>query len=69
MKQYLTVPEVAAALGRTPRAVWHGIYRGEIPHRRWGRRVLVSEDELQKFLDALPGRTADEAVAAVGERQ
>ena len=68
MTRHLTVGEVAIALGRTTRAVWHGIYRGEIPHRRWGRRVLVPEDELEKFLAALPGRTADEAVATVEER-
>ncbi len=68
VKEYLSVPETAECLGKTPRAIWQSIYRGQIPFRRWGRRVLIPVDELEKFMTALPGRTAEEAVAAVEER-
>lgn len=67
MKKYLTVPEVAEELGKTIRAIWQDIYRGKIPHRRWGRRVLIPREDLEQFLKALPGATAEEAAAKVVE--
>jgi len=65
MKKPLTIPEAAAVLGMTERALWQRIYRGQIPHRRWGRRVLIPAAELEEFLSALPGLSADEAAAKV----
>lgn len=65
--RFLTVPEAAEKLGMTARAVWQRLYRGQIPHRRWGRKVLISAQELERFLDRLPGKTAEEAAAAVEE--
>jgi excisionase family DNA binding protein len=67
MTKYLKVPEAAQLLGISDKAAWQRLYRGELPHRRWGRRVLIPLDELERFISALPGRTADEAVAAVEE--
>jgi excisionase family DNA binding protein len=67
MTKYLKVPEAAKLLGISDKATWQRLYRGEIPHRRWGRRVLIPLEELEKFLAALPGTTAEEAVAAVEE--
>jgi excisionase family DNA binding protein len=69
MAKYLKVPEAATFLGISEKAAWQRLYRGELPHKRWGRRVLIPMDELEKFLAALPGITADEAAVTVGERR
>lgn len=61
MKKTLTVPEVAAELGMTAKAVRQRIARGQLPYRRWGRRVLVLASELEAFLKTLPGTSAEEA--------
>jgi len=66
-RTYLSVPEAAAVLGISAKALWQRLYRGEVPYRRWGRRVFIPSEELESFLSALPGKTANEAVAAVEE--
>jgi excisionase family DNA binding protein len=67
MKKYLTIAEAAPPLGLSEKAVRQKIFRGQLPYRKLGRRVLIPADELEQFLAALPGKTADEAVAAVEE--
>ena len=67
MKKTLTVPEAATELGISERACWQRIYRKQIPFRRWGRKILISKAELDRFLLALPGVSADEAVAKIHE--
>jgi excisionase family DNA binding protein len=67
MKKYLKIPEAAQLLGISDKAAWQRLYRGELPYRRWGRRVLIPVEELEKFIAALPGKTAAEAVTAVEE--
>jgi excisionase family DNA binding protein len=67
--KYLSISEVATILGLTPKAIRQRIARGQLPFRRFGRRVLVPTSDLERFMASLPGRTADEAVAAVEERQ
>jgi len=67
MSKYIKVPEAAAVLGISEKAAWQRLYRGELPCKRWGRRVLISMEELEKFLAALPGTTAEQAVATVEE--
>jgi excisionase family DNA binding protein len=67
--KHLSIEETAAILGLTPQAIRQRIARGQLPHRRWGRRVLVPKAELERLLGALPGRSADEAMSAVEERQ
>ena len=67
MRAYITIAEAAPALGLTEKAVRQRIFRGQLPHRKLGRRVLIPADELEKFLAALPGTTAAEAVIAVEE--
>ena len=62
-KKTLTVSEAAEALGITERAAWQRIYRGMLPHRRWGKRVVVLEEELYQFLKNLPGPTIDDVIA------
>jgi hypothetical protein len=67
MRKYLTVPETAVETGKTVRAVWHDIYRGKVPYKRWGRKILVPRTELEKFLNSLPGVNAEEAVTRAKE--
>ena len=50
----LRIPEVARILGCTELAARRMIDRGEVPARRWGRRVVVLRDELEAHLRALP---------------
>ena len=64
---FFTVAAVAALLSVTPKAVRQRISRGELPYRRWGRRILIPAVELEEFLAALPGQSARQAVSAVEE--
>jgi len=66
-KKFLTVSETASELNVTDRAIWQRLYRGQIPYRRWGKRILISRDELQQFLEALPGVTVEDAVKKAGQ--
>lgn len=69
MKKTLSVGEVAEMLGASERAVRQRIARGQLPYRRWGRRLVIFQAELEAFLNALPGTSSAEAVARVrGER-
>lgn len=52
----LSVPEVANLLGKTELATRRMIERGELPARRWGRRIVVLRDELERHLRGLPLR-------------
>jgi excisionase family DNA binding protein len=67
VKKYLTIAEAAPPSGMTEKAFRHRLARGQLPYRKLGRRILIPADELEKFLAALPGRTAEEAVNAVEE--
>ncbi len=66
--EHLTVDETAKKLKTTPKGIRHRIDRGQLPFKRWGRRILIPVGELENFLASLPGRTAEEAVAAVERR-
>jgi len=52
----LSIPEVADRLGKTELATRRMIERGELPARRWGRRIVVLRDELEHYVHALPLR-------------
>ena len=65
MKQYLTIARAAPVLGITEKALRQRIFRGQIPHRRWGHRIIIDTDELDKFMTGLPGKTAEDAAHAV----
>ena len=67
MTKYLTVTEAAAMIGKSKRAVQHDVCRGKIPHSRIGRRVVISETELAKFLSLLPTVSAKQAAARVAQ--
>jgi hypothetical protein len=57
----LGIPDVARVIGRSELATRRAIERGQIPARRWGRRVVVLADELETFLRGLPGRDSGSA--------
>src|SRR5438309_3738149 len=67
-KTYVTVAEAAPSLGLTEKALRQRIFRGQVPYRKLGQRVLIPADELEKFLAVLPGTTTAEAVAAVASQ-
>ena len=69
MKRYLTIAEAAPPLNLTEKALRQRTFRGQFPYRKFGKRVLIPIEEMEKFMAALPGKTADEAVAAVEERR
>jgi len=52
-KVTLRVTEVAKILGISRGSAYEAIQRGEIPHIRIGRRVLVPKKALDKFLDGV----------------
>lgn len=56
-------------LGMTQKAVRHRIARGELPYRRWGKRVLCPTRDIEAFLQDLPGCDVKKAVAAAEERR
>jgi excisionase family DNA binding protein len=65
--KFLKVPEAAKLLGISERAAWKRLYRGELPYRRWGKRVLIPVGELETFMASLPGKSAHEAIATLKE--
>lgn len=55
MGEYLNIAEAATLIGRTPTAIYRMVARRQIPHRKYGRRLLLKRTELLGVLDALPG--------------
>jgi len=55
MKTYMNTDEVAMFLGRSPKAICKLVERGQLPHRRLGRRVIFVRPELEQFIQTLPG--------------
>ena len=53
--RYLKIDEASTLVGSTPEALYRKVERGQIPYRKWGRRVLFKQSELLMFLDNLPG--------------
>lgn len=54
----LGVKEVAQLLGTTPENVRMRVYRGLLPARKLGRRLVFLEDELKEYLKTLPKAVA-----------
>lgn len=46
----VSVSEAAESIGVSERFVWKLMQRGEMPHRRVGRRVLIPVDRLREWL-------------------
>jgi excisionase family DNA binding protein len=53
-----SIPEVARRLGWTDLQTRRAVERGQLPARRWGRRVVVLCEDLEGHLRALPVREA-----------
>lgn len=47
------IPDLARLLGCSELAVRRMVERGELPSRRWGRRVVVLRNELEAHLQSL----------------
>jgi hypothetical protein len=58
----------AASLGVKERMLRSQVARGLIPHRRLGGRIIFLADEVSAFLRALPGVSAEQALANVAAR-
>ena len=50
----LTVDEAATILGISRTTAYESVRRGEIPARRFGRRVVVLRHELEQLLKSPP---------------
>ncbi len=50
----LTVREVAKMLGVSEYHVRRLTYKGKLPGRKWGKRIVFLEDELDKYFKSLP---------------
>lgn len=57
-RRTLTVTEVATLLGIARSTAYECVHRGEIPSRRFGRRIVILRHEL----DALLGPGTDDAM-------
>ena len=66
MDEYLDVGEAADLIGISVGSLRHRIFRKEIPYKKLGRRVMFSKPELEKFLRALPGVSAEQALQEIG---
>ena len=66
--EVLDVPAVAERLGVTQKLVRARIARGLLPHRRYSGRIVVLAAELERFLAALPGVSAEQALVNVSAR-
>jgi excisionase family DNA binding protein len=55
-RRYLTVPEAAECLRAKPQRVYDLLSDGRLTRHRDGARVLVSRDELDRYLDSDKGR-------------
>lgn len=50
----LTVRDVADLLGTTPQNIRIKAYRGQLPARKLGGRIVFLEEELREYLKSLP---------------
>jgi excisionase family DNA binding protein len=52
----LTVRDMAALLGCGEKAVYKRVYRRALPYRKIGRKVIFLRQEVEAYLNRLPGR-------------
>jgi hypothetical protein len=67
-RQVLDVDGAAALMGTTPKGVRQRIARRLLPFHKLGSRVIFMQGELEQFLAALPGCSAEEAECNVAAR-
>jgi excisionase family DNA binding protein len=51
MKNYISVARAAKILGISSRLLYQKLARREISHVRIGRKIVVAEDELERFME------------------
>jgi excisionase family DNA binding protein len=51
----LSVKEMAALLGCSEQAVYKQVYRQALPYRKLGRKVIFLRQEVEAYLNGLPG--------------
>lgn len=56
------VASAAPLLKKSAKAVYADCGRGLLPHRRLGRRILISRAELHEYIARLPGVSLAEAI-------
>jgi len=55
----LRIPDLARLLNCTELAARRMVERGEVPSRKWGRRVVILVDDLKTHLKGLPVREGE----------
>jgi excisionase family DNA binding protein len=58
------VPDLARLLGCSELAARRMVDRGQVPARRWGRRIVILADELHARLQELPARRQGQTAIA-----
>ena len=61
MSRFLDVSSTAEFFGMTEKGIRKRVERRMIPFRKWGGRIVFVKEELEKFVDSLPGCSLDEA--------
>jgi excisionase family DNA binding protein len=51
----LSVKDMAALLRCSEQAVYKKVYRQALPYRKLGRKVIFLQQELEAYLNGLPG--------------
>jgi excisionase family DNA binding protein len=51
----LSVKDMAALLGCSEQAVYNQVYRQALPYRKLGRKVIYLRQEVEAYLQGLPG--------------
>ncbi|WP_457600532.1 helix-turn-helix domain-containing protein [Hydrogenivirga sp.] len=54
LKPIMKTEELAELLGESPASVRMKVYRGQLPARRLGRRLIFLREELEDYLKKLP---------------
>ena len=63
MERFLTIRETASTLGLSVDAVRKRIERGQLPYRKYGKRVLIPADERHDLMKRLPGVRGEDIAA------
>jgi hypothetical protein len=66
-RRFVTLPDAAAFLGMTTKAIRKRVERRTIPFRRAGKRLIFDLAELEKWATGFPGVSLDEAIQRAGE--
>lgn len=65
----LDVRRAAAILGETENALRARVARRTVPYRKLGGRIVFIRAELERFIEKLPGVTAETALRAIAGRR